>query len=196
MFIEALRVSLRILFFRAGPDDFPFDATPRLTRECAGLAVAVFALWWAVVMPAIPALLAAAVTVAAMWAVTRVVLNMRKLENRVPQTLNALLLVNALLTLAMLPAFAALAPPMLELLDKLQADADLANHPEKWPPMPTGASLWLDILAIWQLIACARVYGRAANTSGFGGLLLTLLSMLAMGMFVAAASPLMALFGR
>lgn len=195
MISEAFRVSLRILFFRAGPQDFPFDPTPNLSRICVAFAVAVFAAWWAVVLPVPSALLAAVVTVFSMWAVTRATLNLRKLNNRLQQTVNALLLTNALLTLAMLPPFAALAPPMIELFGKLAKDADLMNHPEQWPPMPQGAGLLIDVLGIWQLVICSRVYGQAADTGAFGGVLIALLAMIAMSLFVAAASPLLAVFG-
>lgn len=193
MFNQAFWISLRILIFRAGPQDFPFDTGKTLSRACLALAVVAYGLFWMVVTPPLAALAIALVTVAAMALVTRAALRLRKLPERFQQTFNTLLAINALLTLAMIPAFARLAPPLIELFQSLQQHPELADQPEKWPQLSGGASAVLNVLGFWQLAVTARVFAQASNGNVFSGVLLALLAMLAISLLLLFVSPLIGL---
>jgi hypothetical protein len=194
MLPQAFWISLRILIFRAGPEDLPFDPSPRLTRVALLFAMLSFAAFFALTLPPPAAGAASAVAAAALWLVTRVTLRLRKLENRFQQTFNSLLITSALLTLAMIPPFSQLAPVIVELYAQLRKNPDVANHPENWPQPSAAASLLFDVLCLWQLVVCSRIYGRAAATGSLGGLGISLLSIIAMSMLMLFAAPLISLF--
>lgn len=194
MLPQAFWISLRILSFRAGPEDLPFDPSPRLTRVALLFALLSFAAFFALTLPPPAAGAASAAVVAAFWLVTRMILRLRKLDNRFQQTFNALLITNALLTLAMIPPFSKLAPTIVDLYTQLQHNPDIANHPENWPQPSASASLLFDVLGLWQLVVCSRIYGRAAATGSLGGLGISLLSMIAMFLLMLFATPLIGVF--
>jgi hypothetical protein len=170
MLTQAFWTSLRILVFRAGPEDLPYDPGPGLTRASLLSALLAFTVLLALLMPPLAAAATAAAGVAALWVVTRTTLRLRRLQNRFQQTINALLLTNALLTLLMIPPFAKVAPVIVEYYRLLLQHPELANHPENWPQPAVGPSSVLDLLGLWQLIVCSRIFGRSASVSGLGGL--------------------------
>jgi hypothetical protein len=190
MFIPALRCALSILFFRAGPADMPFDPGPTLTRRCVAFALLIYAGFCAVLLPALAAILASALTVLGLGLVTRAMLSLRKLENRFQQTFNALLLTNGLLTLPMIPLQMQIAPLLLKLHD----DPQLAQHLEN-VQMPLMPMLLMSLLGFWQFAACSRVYGQATDSGAFSGALLTVICFFGMTLFVMFASPLITLLG-
>lgn len=194
MLTRAFWTSLRILFFRASPEDFPYDQGQSLSRAALLLALLAFTALFALTLPLGAALASSAVAILSLWLVTRLTLRLRKLENRMQQTFNALLFTNALLTLLMVPPFARLAPAFLELFAQLKQHPELANQREHWPQPPLGASLLVDLLGLWQLVVCARIFGNGAGIGSVGGVALTLLSMLAMFVLLILATPFMALF--
>ncbi len=195
MLFPALRICLAILFLRAGPQDMPYDTSPRLVREVALFALACYAAFWLMVFPLLPAVMLSALVILAQWLTVRATLASRNLQNRFQQTLTALLLTNGLLTLAMLPFFAVLAPHWQAMLDQLQQHQDLINHPEKLPLPPPGPTAAFDLLAIWQFVVSVRIFGRAMDVGVLGAILITLLVMMATSLFVTFMSPLVTILG-
>lgn len=196
MLTQALAVSLRIIVLRAGPEDFPYDPAGRLNGACLLFALLAYALFLAFVLPPAAAAMTAAAMLAAIWLVTRLTLASRKLENRFQQTFNAQLATSALLTLAMIPAFAKLAPAVLEMYQQIKLHPELANQPDKWPKPSPAASLLSDLLMVWQLVVSARIYGRAANVGPLGGVAIAVLGALAMLLMMLFFAPLIGVFLR
>ena len=193
MLIQALRIALSIMFFRAGPQDMPYDQGPRLTRSCALLAAVVYALFWANFAPPLAAVVLAAMMVSVIGVTTRAVLTMRKLENRFQQTYNAIMLSGTMLVLAALPVLAIIAPPLIDYLQHNLQDPKLANHPEQWPDLPEvseGAALLFDLLMLWLFVVSARIYGQSIDAGVFGGVLITLLALSAIMLGLIFVSPL------
>lgn len=197
MFPQALRVTLALLLFRSGPQDFPYSVP--LTRACAGLAVVASLLLMAPMIPWPLALAAALGGVVGLAFFTRTLLRVRKLENRLLQTLGAHYLTGALFALAMWPAFQALAPELTRLLsDPAAMDALRSGQPLNLSP-PGWATLWSDVLFFWSLAVSVRIHRMSADLSIPTGLLLTLGAALVMLSFVVFAQllamPVLALLG-
>lgn len=163
MFAQVLSATLRILSFRAGPEDFPFDASRRLTAICLIFALLVNTLFVALLSPLIFAFVSAAMNVGLLALLTRSALAARKLDNRFQQTFNALLLTTSLLTLAMTPFWAQLAPILLEIARLASKNPDLLNHPEQWPQMSGLANFLLAALGFWQIAVIGHIFYRAAG---------------------------------
>ncbi len=198
MLTQALWTSLRILVFRAGPEDFPYDPSRRLNVGCAALGVLVNAALAAVMgqaavamklLPQQPSpladLLLGAMTVLAMGLFTQVALRVRQLENRFQQTFNALLCTSSVLALLMVLPILQLLPilPLAqELSTRLATDPNLANDPSMVSALPGGTPLYclmIAVLLVWQFAVTAQVYQRAANTRAAGGILIAMLCVLA-----------------
>ena len=197
MLPQAFWTSLRILLFRAGPEDFPYDSGKQLSLACAAFGVlvntALAALMGqvAVVMKALTAtpplwadIMLGVVSVAAMGLFTRVALRARQLESRFQQTFNALLVTSSILGLL-------LAFPILQLLpflpvaqdlrSKLLANPDLVNDPAAMSAVTGWTMLfWLMmlVLPVWQFAVTSFIYRRAANTRTSGGIFIALLCLL------------------
>lgn len=175
MYSHAFWISLRILAFRGGPQDFPFDGGRRLMLACVALALVVNALAAAVALP-LPAAVFTALAVVGSYAFTaRSALMRRGLMNRFQQTLNALLVTNALLTLAMLPALIQIAPVIIDFVHQLQQNPELANDATRWPKIGAGLELWFDLLFVWQFAVGAYIFRQATNTSVWVGILFVLM---------------------
>ncbi len=175
MLASAAAATLKILFFRAGPEDFPFeDGSRRLTLACLGFAVLANTATLSFMVPPLAALAASLVNTGMLALFTRLSLGLRKLDNRFQQTLNALLASSGALTLLMLPFFAQVAPVWMELGELLRKNPALANHPEQWPAMPKLAVNVLAMLGMWQLVVICRIFLRAAGV----GVMLALVGML------------------
>ncbi|MDB5986623.1 MAG: hypothetical protein JWR16_1676 [Nevskia sp.] len=175
MFNQAFWISLRILIFRAGPEDFPFDGSRRLLGACVALAFIVNVFAGAVALPLYASLFTALAVVGSYAVTARSALVRRGLMNRFQQTLNALLVTNALLTLAVLPALIQIAPVIIEFIHQVQQNPDLANHAEQWPHVGLGLELWFDLTFIWQFAIGAYIFKRATNTSALVGVLFVLM---------------------
>lgn len=194
MFIQALRVAVKLALFRGDPADMPYSAS--LTRSIAVLAVITSLLLLAPVTPLPLALATGIGGVAGVAFFTRQLLRGKKLDNRFLQTFAAQLLVGSLFALAMWPAFAALAPAMQALmqdgkgLERLQSGEPLPLNPPAW------AALWSDVLFIWSLAATARINRLAADLGRPSSWLLTLLSLFVLMGFVLMAQVVAALFLR
>jgi hypothetical protein len=194
MLPQAFWTSFRILIFRAGPEDFPYDGSNRISAACIAFAVLVNAALAAVAgqvgvlmkaMDAPPPLwadvLLGGVSVGAMGLFTRFALRTRQLENRFQQTFNALLATSSLLSLLMVLPIRELLPflPVAQALsDKLAANPDLVNDPNAMAVLPDWTkllSLLVPVLLAWQFAVTAFIYRRAANTRMGGGVLIALL---------------------
>lgn len=191
MLASLLNATLRILFFRAGPQDLPYE--PKLTAPLALAAALATGLQMMPVL-ALPAAIAAAIaTVAVLGATTRLVLRMRQLEARFHQTFAALLATSALLTLLIVPFFMQLAPALVE----LAGNPALLEHPEQMStPLPVGAAFVITAVSLWNFFVNASIFRHALNSSfGVGLLVATVLSVLlqlfasfAAGLFGGAGS--------
>jgi len=194
MLTQAFWTSLRILAFRAGPEDFPYDTGKRLSTACIAFGVVVNAVLAAVAgqMGVLMKMLTApppvwgdivlgVATVAAMGFFTRVALRARQFESRFQQTFNALLGTSSITTLLMVLPLRQLLPflPVAqELSKKLALNPDLMNDPVAMSALPGWTillSLLLPALLLWQFAVTAFVYRRAANTRMGGGIFIALL---------------------
>jgi hypothetical protein len=174
MFAQALSATLRILIFRAGPQDFPYSPKLGLTIGCIAFTVLVNALITGVVAPLADALLTGLVMVGSIALITRMVLKSRGIMNRFQQTFNALQTTNGLLLLAMFPAIVVLTPLMIDFFKQVNANPELVNHPDQWPQFPVWAMLLIDAAGLWQLVVTAYIFRQAANAGVLGSIFMVL----------------------
>ncbi|ULQ47083.1 hypothetical protein JN531_002075 [Flagellatimonas centrodinii] len=175
MFAQALSVTLKVLLFRAGPQDFPF--LPQWTRTvCVLGATPVFFVYALALAPTL-ALIMATATVVGMALATRGILRVRKVEDRFTQTFQTLLCANAVLTALMAIPFAQVAPILLE----LAADPELATGAMAAPDLPGGPVLLMNLLNVWNFVVSAHIFRHATN-SGFGAGLLWAFAVVAVTM--------------
>jgi len=175
MFLQALTVSLRLVFFRGGPQDFPFSETRELSYACVAIALLANLLAASVAVPVLVGLPTALIIVASYAFTARSALKSRGLMNRYAQTLNALLATNALLTLAMIPALMKVSPQIIAFYHQLEQNPDLLSQADPWPKLDTLSSLALDVLFLWQFAVSAFIFRQAANVTMFVGIMLVLL---------------------
>jgi hypothetical protein len=167
MLNQAATVTLRILLFRAGPQDFPH--APALVVWLPAAATAAYvAVFWVVLPPGISFVLGA-LSVAALALVTHSLLSARRVANRFQQTYHALLATGIVLTLASLPPMAALAPA----LKQIAANPELLQQPGAVQVSPL-ASLLLNALNLWNFAVYAHIFRHAAGTRLFTGVLIAL----------------------
>lgn len=189
MFAQVFAVTLRILGFRAGPQDFPYD--PRLTAPLALLAVAANFLIFVQVLPAPSSAAMAAAMVGGTALVARSVLRARGLLGRFTQTFNALMATAALLTLLLLPLFAQVAPALRE----IAAQPELLENPDALK-LPQGVVFLMNLLNFWNFAVTAHILRHAANVQLWVGILIALIIAFVVLFFVAFAGTFVgALFG-
>jgi len=204
MLMQAFTAALRILFFRAGPQDFPYAETPSLARGCLAAAVIANTLLFGMAYAPAAALTASLVIAATLTLFTRMTLRLRKLENRLAQTTNALLAVGALLALLMLYPVSALVPMMKAFVAQVQQHPELADDPQRLQglltdnpsmPWPAAASLLLDMLVLWLFTASANIFRQALDVGFAIGGLLALLCAFNILLVLAFVAPLLAALG-
>jgi hypothetical protein len=164
---QAAAVTVRILLFRAGPQDFPH--APQFVAALPLAAIAAYFVLFAVVLPAGPSLVLGALSVAALALVTHSLLSARRVVNRFQQTYHALLATGLVLTLASIPPMAALAPA----LKQIAANPELLQKPGA-VEAPAAASLLLNLLNIWNFAVYAHIFRHAADTRLMTGALIAL----------------------
>jgi len=167
MLTQALWSTLRILLLRAGPEDFPYDPSPRLTAVCTLFAIAANAAFFSVLVEPLTAIVSAALNVGLLAAITRGLLAAQKLANRFQQTFNALLATTGALTVASIPFFVAIEPAVRAYSEALRKNPDLMKHPEQMSsslPMTQGLP-WaaLMLLWLWQLVIIAYIFNKAGG---------------------------------
>jgi hypothetical protein len=167
MFNQAAIVALRILLFRAGPQDFPH--APQLVVPLPMIATAAYFAVFAILLPVGVSLVIALASVGALALVTHSLLSARGKVARFQQTYHALLASGALLTLASIPAMSALAPA----LSQIAADPELLKQPGA-VQAPAAASLLLNALNIWNLAVYAHIFRHATEVRLWTGLLIAL----------------------
>jgi hypothetical protein len=162
MFTEALNITVRILFFRAGPQDFPYVSGIRPILLV--LAAAANTLVFAQVLPAPMAVGIAVAMIGGLALVTRWTLRLRNLSNRFQQTFDSLLATTLLLTLALLPPFSQIAPQLLE----ITKHPELMQNPDavKMPALPV---LLMNLLNFWNFAVTAHIFRHAAGVQMWVG---------------------------
>ncbi|MDD3763239.1 MAG: hypothetical protein PHP86_08130 [Nevskiales bacterium] len=189
MFAQTFAVSLRILLFRAGPQDLPYD--PRQSLPLALIAGLANALIFAQVLPLASAVAMAAAMIAGTALVTRSILRARGLVERYTQTFNALMATAAVLTLLLLPLFMQVAP----ILRTLAASPELLEQPEALQ-MPQGVVFLMNLLNFWNFAVTASIFRHAANVQLWVGVIIALIIAFIVLFFVAFAGTMAgALFG-
>ncbi|HEY9545863.1 MAG TPA: hypothetical protein VIR56_07640 [Solimonas sp.] len=180
MLASLFSATLRILFFRAGPQDFPYD--PRLTAPLAVSAGLANGLMFMQVLPIGAALVMAITMVGGMALATRAILRTRQLDARYHQTFAALLATNAALTFLLVPFFAQIAP----MLRELASHPEMLEHPES-VKLPPGIAFIMNALNLWSFAVTASIFRHAANVSMALGLLIALVIAVGLLFFVAFA---------
>lgn len=167
MLNQIAAVTLRMLLFRAGPQDFPY--APALVPWMPVVAVAAYFVVFRTVLPAGAALVLAAVSVAALAFVTHSLLSARRMASRFQQTYHALLATGIVLTLASVPPMAVLAPA----LRQIAANPELLQQPGALEASPL-ASLALNALNFWNFFVYANIFRHATETRLLVGALIAL----------------------
>jgi hypothetical protein len=161
MFNQAATVALRILLFRAGPQDFPY--APALTRAIVPATAAAWFLQYGLSLPPAAAAIHAFASIGAMAGFTFLLLQSRGFVARMRQTLDSLLLCDAALTLLILLPLSALAPHMVR----------IAENPElaRTEPLPAVPAVLVMAVSLWNFFVSAHIYRHALNVSfGMGSL--------------------------
>jgi hypothetical protein len=168
MFAQIFIAALRILSFRAGPQDLPFDPrqTWPLMLVAGGANVAVFAQ----VLPLSSAVAMAAAMVGGTALVTRSVLRARGVPERFSQTFHALLATAAVLTVLMLPLFAQVAP----MLRQIAEQPELLEQPDALK-LPQTVVLLMNLLNFWNFAVTAHIFRHAANVPFWVGVIVALI---------------------
>jgi hypothetical protein len=170
MLNQAFNVTLRILLFRAGPQDFPYS--PALVPWLPAVATLAYYLLFTVAIPSGVSLLLSALSVAALAFVTHSLLSARRVANRFQQTFHALLATSIPLNLASIPPMHALAPA----LQQIAANPELLQQPGAVEVSPF-ASLALNLLNFWNLAVYAHIVRHAADTRILTGVLIALFAL-------------------
>lgn len=184
MFRALLATTLRILVFRAGPQDMPYH--PRLAQAVAPLAVISNALLLVQLAPMWLALLVSVSAVLGVVFATELILRARDRLNRSQQTLTALLATATVLNLLMLLPVMQVAPHLRSVLDSPK----LMSTPQALA-LPVGPSLAIDAINLWNLVVSAQIFRHAADVRPFGGFGLALLcaaTVLLLVFFVASVA--------
>lgn len=187
--VATVVTTLKLLLFRAGPQDMPFS--PPLTRLLLTLSALTSWLLFGLMLGPLPAAFMAVVNVLAVVLATELILRTRGLANRVPQTLSALLATGLLINLLMMIPASILAPHLLA----ISKNPDLLKHPDQLK-LPQGAVLGVDGLNLWAFAISAYIYRQAAGVRALGGIGFALLaSLLGLGLVLFAGTLLSALIG-
>ncbi|MDE2150053.1 MAG: hypothetical protein KGJ55_09545 [Gammaproteobacteria bacterium] len=195
MFGTLLTTTVRLLLFRAGPQDFPYSGAPPLIWGCVAFGILSNAVVAHLVAPWPAALALGAVVIAALWLFTRVTLRLRGFDNRVQQTFNALVMTSSVLTLALWLPATKLMPVMQKILEKLSKNPHLLQQPEALPQMDGNLVLAMYLLLIWQFAVTANIFRHATDSRPLGGVMIALLCVISVLLFQLLSGPLIQLFG-
>lgn len=190
MLTQAASVTLRVLLFRAGPQDFPY--APSLTRLLVPLALAANFALLSLAVPGLVAAIMAGTMVLGLAVLTRFVLRLRSMESRYTQTFHTLLATSTALTLLLIPAMAQIAPELRQLAENPQ----LLQQSPPAVRLPTGPVLAINVLNIWNFAVTAHIFRHATGVRLLAGGLIALAVSATLLMFVLFSSSLLAaLFG-
>jgi hypothetical protein len=160
-------VTLRILLFRAGPQDFPH--LPQLVGPMPAAGAAAYFLFWSMLLPPGEAILIALSGVGALAFVTHSLLSARGLANRFQQTYHALLAATAVLALLLVPPALAMAPVIRE----IAANPDLLKTPEQ-VQMPAVPAAMVNLIELWAFAVYTNVFRQAMDAWLLVGVLIAL----------------------
>jgi hypothetical protein len=182
MFNQAATVALRILLFRAGPQDFPHAAA--ISRLIVPLTAVVWCLQYGLSLPPAAAAIHAAASLGALAGFTYLLLQARGLTNRARQTIDSLFLTDAALTLLLLPPLSVLAPHMIR----------IAENPElaRTEPLPALPAIAVMVVSLWNFMVSAHIYRHALNTHLGMGSLVALLAAIVTVSVASAVGALLA----
>jgi hypothetical protein len=190
MLTSVATVTLRILFFRAGPQDLPY--APTLSRLLIPFALMVNFALASLTLPPGMAVVSACMAVLGLSVATRSLLRLRNMENRYTQTFQALLLTSTLIALAFIAPMSQLMPEILKIAQNPQL---IEQNPESLD-LPGGAVMMFDLLLIWNFAVSAHIYRHAADLKRVVGVLVSLLVSISLLMFVGfSTSVIGALLG-
>lgn len=180
MLNQAATAAIRILLFRAGPQDFPYSAS--LTRAVVAFAVLAGFLQYRLTLPDGQALVQAAAGVAVLAVVTQLLLKWRRLSNRLQQTLNSLYATSAIMTAVLLAPLASIAPHMVR----------IAENPElaRTDPLPALPAFAVMLLSLWHFCVTAHIYRHALDAPMGVGALAALMSTVLTVLFAGTVASL------
>ena len=164
MLNQIAAVTLRLLLFRAGPQDFPYVRA--LATWMPAIAIGAYFSVFSVLLPRTAALVLAAVSVGALAFVTHSLLSARSVANRFQQTFHALLATGAVITVASIPPMHALAPAIAQVAQDPSSAATAQASPL--------ASFVLNALNIWNFFVYAHIFRHATASRLWTGALLAL----------------------
>lgn len=179
---QAMAIALRILLFRAGPQDFPYSVAA--TRAIVPLTALIWILQYRLTLPMGQAIVQALASLAVLAAFSYLLLQKRKLLNRLRQTLDSLYLTDAVLTLVLLPPLSLIAPQMIRIAD----NPELARS----DPLPALPALAVMAISLWNFLVSAHIYRNALDTHFGVGALTSLLATLVTVSVATVLSGLMA----
>ena len=183
MLQQAAIVALRILLFRAGPQDFPH--APQLVATLPALTACAYFAFWAIVLPPGAAVVIALAGVGALALVTHSLLGARRVPNRFQQTYHALLATTGILTLALILPAVALAPAMKEIM----ANPELLKQPEKLQ-VSTVASYTVNVVEVWAFAVYAHIFRHATDARMMVGVVIALFAVASVTVLVMVAAAL------
>lgn len=154
MFASLAQTLSRLMLFRAGPQDLPGG------QGVMQLAVVAYLLSTAarltLINPVFSAFAQALLSLGVLWVYLRIILNWRKVPERIPQTLTALLFKDIVIGIMMLGPLSVLTPVLLAIAD----GGDLQNL-----QVPAFAAYaWLG-LSLWGLTLAGHIFRNALDCS-------------------------------
>ena len=182
MLSQIASVTLRLMFFRAGPQDLPFN--PALTRVLVVIALLANAVLASITLSPGLAVLSAIGAIFGLSVATRTLLRLRKLENRYHQTFHALLTTSIAFAALMLLPMSQLMPQILEVVK----NPELMKQGPEAIKLPGAAVMMFDLLVIWNFAVTAAIYRQAAGLRLASGILVALIISLSLLMFVGMAT--------
>lgn len=199
MLSQAVAATVKLLLFRGGPQDFPFSAGRALTAGCIAFAIAALALPRLAVTNVLAGVAFGAAVVLSVFVFVRLMLRLKRLENRFQQTFNAMLCAQGALVLLTVPAWVAVLPTLTAMQQKLLADPTIADSPQRiaalqaemQAAMPPSATFMIFVVFLWQLMMAARVLGKATDSSTVGAAGLALLCLFNLFAFMLFVEPLL-----
>lgn len=185
MLNQIAAVTLRLLLFRAGPQDFPYS--PQMAYTMPAVTACAYVAFWAIILPPGPAIAIAVAGVGSLALVTHSLLSARGVANRFLQTYHALLATTGALTLLLtLPALA-LAPALREII----ANPDLLKQPDR-VQVSGAASYMVNAIELWAFAVYAHILRQATDARLLVGILVALFAVFSVILLTMVAAALIA----
>ncbi len=168
MFQSVLNATLNLMFFRGGPQDFPYH--PPLTGVLVPLTVLVN--FW-VLAQALPAFMAGGASLAIVIGTAyaaRMLLKFRGKNERFIQTYHSLLVVSALSTLLIWYPFAEIGPEMR----RIALDPEAVERGETLV-IPFWAAASMNLVNIWAFVVNANIFRQSGEMGYAASLLVAML---------------------